>query len=387
MELIRHMDNSLFIFGRKDHGVLYWMISALRKVGAGWKNFILTSKMKVPPDYNDISDDALVPDSDFFDDQLDRTKVIGVYAVYGNLQLQINEHQCIRSINVDDFDQQSQETAVTIDIRMFLSTDAPDVLWRVTLKGSGDVPSTIKFESVVCPANITIDARDSRTGQGVNVRVTFLEVDGDFNIGKFITVQGYYTDLTEPSDGKPTDIVAEAPAPLSETTTAKSSQEKTSENPSHEQTSEHPFQEKKTTSKQLSPRQTSITQILTTQTSTSQRYTTRITPVTTGETKMNSTLKCYEDLPRNWNTQINSSELQALQAEVVKLKQSLAVNKSALSSTIRRKNSAPDMRISSKIMGYVGGAIMAVIFGGLVIIDLPTIAKALKLMKRNVMGK
>ncbi|OWF39242.1 hypothetical protein KP79_PYT20297 [Mizuhopecten yessoensis] len=194
-------------------------------------------------------------------------------------------------------------------------------------------------------------------------------------------------DLTEPSDGKPTDIVAEAPAPLSETTTAKSSQEKTSENPSHEQTSEHPFQEKKTTSKQLSPRQTSITQILTTQTSTSQRYTTRITPVTTGETKMNSTLKCYEDLPRNWNTQINSSELQALQAEVVKLKQSLAVNKSALSSTIRRKNSAPDMRISSKIMGYVGGAIMAVIFGGLVIIDLPTIAKALKLMKRNVMGK
>jgi hypothetical protein len=59
-----------------------------------------------------------------------------------------------------------------------------------------------------------------------------------------------------------------------------------------------------------------------------------------------------------------------LQHKIETRKRALEVNKSSLSSTIRKKESAFDPRPSAKGIGYVGAIVIAFVFGGIVLMDL-----------------
>ncbi|XP_033743910.1 secretory phospholipase A2 receptor-like [Pecten maximus] len=75
--------------------------------------------------------------------------------------------------------------------------------------------------------------------------------------------------------------------------------------------------------------------------------------------------------------------LEELQFAVAQLKRELAVNKSTLSSVIRRKTSAGDQRQSAAIMGYVGTAIICVVIGLVIITDVPLIVRTVRRFLRK----
>ncbi|XP_033746528.1 macrophage mannose receptor 1-like [Pecten maximus] len=60
-----------------------------------------------------------------------------------------------------------------------------------------------------------------------------------------------------------------------------------------------------------------------------------------------------------------------LQTKLDSLKQETMVNEEALSSTIRKRTSASDPRPSSAYVGYLGVALLSLIFGGILLLDLP----------------
>ncbi|XP_069104956.1 uncharacterized protein [Argopecten irradians] len=89
---------------------------------------------------------------------------------------------------------------------------------------------------------------------------------------------------------------------------------------------------------------------------------------TTFESEQNTSCGC-ECKKAVWTLgelNLTTEEANALIAE---LRQQLAVNVSQLSSTIRKKTSAPDDRVSSAAMGYVSGGILAFIFCFIIGID------------------
>ncbi|VDI57233.1 Hypothetical predicted protein [Mytilus galloprovincialis] len=69
--------------------------------------------------------------------------------------------------------------------------------------------------------------------------------------------------------------------------------------------------------------------------------------------------------------------LKELESELQKLKKDLEVNKTQLSSSIRKRISAPDKRKSSERIGLVGAAFMCIVVGLVVLIDVLTIVKFL----------
>ncbi|XP_069116541.1 uncharacterized protein [Argopecten irradians] len=82
---------------------------------------------------------------------------------------------------------------------------------------------------------------------------------------------------------------------------------------------------------------------------------------------------------------INSVNMtKELQASLDKLKQTTAVNKKALSSSLRRMTCADDPRPSSAAMGYLGASLLTIIFGGLIIMDMPFLILE---FKAHVLGK
>ncbi|CAG2247874.1 unnamed protein product [Mytilus edulis] len=70
--------------------------------------------------------------------------------------------------------------------------------------------------------------------------------------------------------------------------------------------------------------------------------------------------------------------LKELESELQKIKKELAVNKTQLSSSIRRRTSAPDKRKSSETMGLAGAAFICIVVGVVVLVDLLSLVKFVK---------
>lgn len=60
--------------------------------------------------------------------------------------------------------------------------------------------------------------------------------------------------------------------------------------------------------------------------------------------------------------------------------------KDTLSATVRKKISAPDERKSSTGLGYMGISMLAVVFGGLVLLDLASLIAHAKIAYNNIKG-
>ncbi|XP_069128910.1 secretory phospholipase A2 receptor-like [Argopecten irradians] len=103
-------------------------------------------------------------------------------------------------------------------------------------------------------------------------------------------------------------------------------------------------------------------------------------PPNTNASKQQSTneFDCTCRCARLGKNMIVNMTLEELQLAVAKLKSELSVNKSSLSSFIRRKTSAGDQRESASIVGYVGSAIICVILGLVIVADLPTVWETLR---------
>ncbi|XP_033751757.1 mucin-17-like [Pecten maximus] len=73
-----------------------------------------------------------------------------------------------------------------------------------------------------------------------------------------------------------------------------------------------------------------------------------------------------------------------LQSQIETLKRELTVEKKELSSWKRKLISIPDERVSAKSLGYLGAAMLAVVFGAVVLIDLPRFMNGLKIFYHSV---
>lgn len=73
-------------------------------------------------------------------------------------------------------------------------------------------------------------------------------------------------------------------------------------------------------------------------------------------------------------------------SKMSKLRAELTIPKKDLSSTIRKKTSATDNRVSSTGIGMVGVVMMCVVFGGIIILDLGMMASHLGILYDNLFG-
>ncbi|XP_078336822.1 uncharacterized protein LOC144626486 [Crassostrea virginica] len=113
----------------------------------------------------------------------------------------------------------------------------------------------------------------------------------------------------------------------------------------------------------------------TTTTPTAAAATTTTTTATTATTT-SSTCICPTNCVVSYTATINSTE--ELNAKIAEIKKEIEVEKSTLSSNIRKKTSADDPRPSAKSVGFIGIVIIAIVIGGIVALDLPRILIAVK---------
>ncbi|XP_069141831.1 uncharacterized protein [Argopecten irradians] len=93
-------------------------------------------------------------------------------------------------------------------------------------------------------------------------------------------------------------------------------------------------------------------------------------------TTTTTTLSCCNCHTAFIITEVNITE--ELQEQLDTLKKETKVDEENLSSTIRKKTSASDPRPSSAYVGYLGIGLLTVIFGGLFLLDLPSVVMWLK---------
>ncbi|XP_063417615.1 uncharacterized protein LOC134700180 [Mytilus trossulus] len=82
----------------------------------------------------------------------------------------------------------------------------------------------------------------------------------------------------------------------------------------------------------------------------------------------------YRRKLEHWGSKIVQNKtreelLKGLESELQNIQKELAVNKTQLSSSIRRRSSAPDKRKSSKTMGLAGAAFICIVVGLVVLVD------------------
>ncbi|XP_061196575.1 serine-rich adhesin for platelets-like [Saccostrea echinata] len=94
----------------------------------------------------------------------------------------------------------------------------------------------------------------------------------------------------------------------------------------------------------------------------------------TSSTSQNCT--CPEGCVVRYTATINSTE--ELNAKIAEIKKEIQVEKSTLSSSVRKKTSATDSRPSAKTFGFVGIIIITFVLGGIVALDFPMLIVGLK---------
>ncbi|XP_060064888.1 uncharacterized protein LOC132545230 [Ylistrum balloti] len=136
----------------------------------------------------------------------------------------------------------------------------------------------------------------------------------------------------------------------------------------------------------LSQATTAIPTTNTTSTSTtSTSITTSTVPSTSTTSQVDDTLSSVQDC----HCQCNSSSeaiiiypitniTDELQAKLDNLKTETMVDEETLSATLRKRTSASDSRPSSAYVGYLGIALLSIILGGILLLDLPRLILFIK---------
>ena len=83
-----------------------------------------------------------------------------------------------------------------------------------------------------------------------------------------------------------------------------------------------------------------------------------------------TTMHCYCSLTA---CSINSTDSEFIQEKLVKIQNAMFIDKSQLSSAIRKRTSASDPRPSSKYIGLCGGIVIGIILLLIVLADIPLI--------------
>ncbi|VDI16946.1 Hypothetical predicted protein [Mytilus galloprovincialis] len=121
------------------------------------------------------------------------------------------------------------------------------------------------------------------------------------------------------------------------------------------------------------------------ETFTSEETTETSIPVTTAHNLGTTTDRSCRCNCKTVKVKVNSTISVELKAEIAaNISKELSVNVETLSSTIRSKTSAKDDRPSSASIGYVGVILLVIVFGGLMILDLPVFWIDLKLRLNNL---
>ncbi|CAG2201213.1 unnamed protein product [Mytilus edulis] len=121
------------------------------------------------------------------------------------------------------------------------------------------------------------------------------------------------------------------------------------------------------------------------ETSTSEETTETSIPVTTAHNLGTTTDRSCRCNCKTVKVKVNYTISVELKAEIAaNISKELSVNVETLSSTIRSKTSAKDDRPSSASIGYVGVILLVIVFGGLMVLDLPVFWIDLKLRLNNL---
>ena len=93
----------------------------------------------------------------------------------------------------------------------------------------------------------------------------------------------------------------------------------------------------------------------------------------------------YLDKIEYWSDEANQlKQYNELSQRLAEIKRLLNVETKNLSSFINKKISAHDARLSARVTGYLGAAVLGLVFGLLVLLDLPVIIHKTRGLFRNI---
>lgn len=76
----------------------------------------------------------------------------------------------------------------------------------------------------------------------------------------------------------------------------------------------------------------------------------------------------------------------AAKEKAIKIQKELKVDTMNLSSSVRKKVSAPDSRTTAAVGGYLGICLLTIALGSLILADITSITRHLQLLRRNISG-
>ena len=95
----------------------------------------------------------------------------------------------------------------------------------------------------------------------------------------------------------------------------------------------------------------------------------------------------YFDKISYWNLEENQlKQYNELNQTLAQIKRILQIETKNISSYRRKKRSADDKRPSARFTGYFGGFVMTLMFGGILLLDLPVILRQIQTLSRYIRG-
>ncbi|XP_078312455.1 uncharacterized protein LOC111102288 isoform X2 [Crassostrea virginica] len=95
----------------------------------------------------------------------------------------------------------------------------------------------------------------------------------------------------------------------------------------------------------------------------------------------------YLDKISYWNLEENQlKQYNELNQTLAQIKRILKIETKNISSFRRRKKSADDKRASARFTGYFGAFVMTLMFGGILLLDLPVILRQIQTLSRHIRG-
>ncbi|XP_067658315.1 uncharacterized protein [Haliotis asinina] len=82
----------------------------------------------------------------------------------------------------------------------------------------------------------------------------------------------------------------------------------------------------------------------------------------------------------------NQTKVMAAKEKAIKIQKELKVDTMNLSSSVRRKVSAPDSRTTAAVGGYLGICLLTIALGSLILADITSITRHIQLLRRNIRG-
>ncbi|XP_071111812.1 serine-rich adhesin for platelets-like [Haliotis cracherodii] len=82
----------------------------------------------------------------------------------------------------------------------------------------------------------------------------------------------------------------------------------------------------------------------------------------------------------------NQTKVMAAKEKAIKIQKELKVDTMNLSSSVRKKVSAPDSRTTAAVGGYLGICLLTIALGSLILADITSITRHIQLLRRNISG-